>query len=172
MSFLVTVLCLACGETGGPDPKTENAASPGSPGPGQVRAGLDAATRRMVARLDSVAEAADLGLTLYHSDHRLEALRARPPGPDLRSRLTYGLALSDELLHEGRFSEAVATYDSVRSLVDMNRDTVPDDFAGEVLERLAAAHLHRSFQRRCVDAHTVAPCLLAPEPVAPDRTDG
>ncbi len=117
-------------------------------------------TQRMVERLDSVADAADSSYMLYFSDKRVSAVQSNPPPPGLLNRLQYESVLAGELMSEGQVDASIATYDTVRTLIEQNRSRVPAKPARDLLELLAAAHLRRDYLEKCVDAHDVEPCTL------------
>ncbi len=100
----------------------------------------------------------------YAASARLRRMEQFTPPTDLRSRLTFGLALGEGLFNAGRFEEAIAQFNSVLDETDRYRAQVPPEFVQEVRGTLAIAYFQLSQRDNCVQIGGTPRCLMPTPP--------
>jgi hypothetical protein len=117
-------------------------------------------TRRMVERLEDLAETANFHTNSLLNTQRVDLYRSLEPPRDPSQRLGFEFQLARELLHDGRSEEAVERFRQLWSLVDREPSLRGTPIAREVHSLLALSHLRLGEQENCVALHGVDSCLL------------
>jgi hypothetical protein len=117
-------------------------------------------TRRMVQRLEDLAQAANFQANSLLNTDRVDLYRSLEPPADPSQKVRFDFELARELLHDGQTEEAVSRFRELWRLVARESLTRNTPFGREVHSLLALSHLRLGEQENCVALHGEDSCLL------------